>query len=332
MNAVMKTEKDFAVSIFTEAGLGAGFGHLSRCLALAQEMKVDCKLFVQSDSKLPSNPQFCVTNWRSDIRKCKRLLKENPGIAVFDSYLITQEFLNDVKAETNVLVCIDDFERIVYPSDLILNPSILGPEYRTQNCQIIQGAEYALLNSNLRAVEPKLSHGNLNKILLTFGGLDKIEFLDRTLSKLSASHYDFIALSGTDTRARYLRQKYPLSPVKIKGRLDFQSTVEVFKNVDLAISAGGQTLYELAYLGVPFIAMETACDQFWNVKGFVASGVTPKHFRPQNKCQIDELMDAIISFRDVQKRYEMAKLGREKIDGHGSQRVARILEHKLRVL
>ena len=57
-----------------------------------------------------------------------------------------------------------------------------------------------------------------------------------------------------------------------------QAIAELFTSSDLALSAGGQTLNELAYLGVPFLAIQTGTDQYWNINSYLHSGVTPYHF------------------------------------------------------
>ncbi|MDQ7082427.1 MAG: glycosyltransferase [Aquificota bacterium] len=58
--------------------------------------------------------------------------------------------------------------------------------------------------------------------------------------------------------------------------LIFYPSAEEMKNLmldaDIAISAGGQTLYELARVGVPTIAVAVAENQMWNVSEWQEAG------------------------------------------------------------
>ena len=43
----------------------------------------------------------------------------------------------------------DDFDRIIYPVDLIVNPSVMGPQYLMQVAQVISGSDWVVLRREI---------------------------------------------------------------------------------------------------------------------------------------------------------------------------------------
>jgi len=113
--------------------------------------------------------------------------------------------------------------------------------------------------------------------------------------------------------------------LQICGRLEVINLADLFVSADLVISAGGQTLHELSYLGVPFLAIESGADQFWNISAYVKHNVTPEHFKADDPHLEQKLLDRLTSLKDLSLRGAMAERGIGLIDGGGAARIAEIL-------
>jgi spore coat polysaccharide biosynthesis predicted glycosyltransferase SpsG len=100
---------------------------------------------------------------------------------------------------------------------------------------------------------------------------------------------------------------------------------ETMQKSDIAISAGGQTLYELARVGVPTIGICIAQNQLQNLNGWSRSGFLEYIGWYNNKDIQSKLIAALKKMKPYNKRIICSKKIRELIDGRGSSRVCDIL-------
>jgi spore coat polysaccharide biosynthesis predicted glycosyltransferase SpsG len=90
---------------------------------------------------------------------------------------------------------------------------------------------------------------------------------------------------------------------------------------DLVISACGQTLHELAYLGIPCIGITSGDDQVLNMKNYVKSGYLLQEIY-WNDVDIEEkIFHSIDILRDRKKRSEVSMTGRSIIRGDGLENI-----------
>ena len=315
-----------SILILTEAGGDLGYGHLTRCLAIAQELGSEADLLVQPGGEVKFDDIGRVVPWRDDlIGAISTGGCANPAAVLVDSYLADRSVLEKIGGSGCYLAVIDDYDRMQYPAELIINPAILGPELSFQNSKVVSGASWVILRSQIRAHPPKRQHGNLTRLLLTFGGADRKRLLDRLLPVLGDLEFEVMILAGSDERAAQLSLKLSGDRFKVFGRLGAKAIAELFTSSDLALSAGGQTLNELAYLGVPFLAIQTGKDQYWNINSYLQSGVTPYHFHGDDLLLDSKLLNQIEGLKSPSLRRDMASRGRGLIDGQGAKRIADVL-------
>jgi spore coat polysaccharide biosynthesis predicted glycosyltransferase SpsG len=97
---------------------------------------------------------------------------------------------------------------------------------------------------------------------------------------------------------------------------------------DLAVSAGGQTLYELASVGCPTVAVRIASNQDGQLSVFEEAGFL-RIVGHGNLSNIVETICEVVKtlLGDSQTRVAMSAAGQRLIDGQGALRVAqRIVE------
>ncbi|MBU3568178.1 hypothetical protein [Polynucleobacter alcilacus] len=317
------------ILILTEAGGSVGYGHISRCLGITQALSGEAGLVLTSSEEMTFENNSRVSNW---IRNPAELPDLNggkwPNTVLIDSYNADIDCINYLRKSVNYLAVIDDFDRMPYPCDSIINPSLLGPNYSQQCAKIFKGSEFIILREDIRFSKPKQKHGELKSLLVTFGGGDTSPILNLTLPILEALDLNIHVLTGDNEKASFLRSKFRSNKFNILGRLNSYEVAKLFLDIDLAISAGGQTLNELAFLGIPFIAVETGMDQYWNIEGYVQNLVTGRHLYAKDPQFRTLLLAEISRMRDLSLRVEASRLGRGIVDGLGANRISNLLKNK----
>jgi spore coat polysaccharide biosynthesis predicted glycosyltransferase SpsG len=92
---------------------------------------------------------------------------------------------------------------------------------------------------------------------------------------------------------------------------------------DIAVSGGGQTLYELAATATPTVAVRMAGNQTRNVSGLQASGVLAWAGDVQDGDLESRVRTRVRRLAEnPQERAAMAAAGRSLVDGRGAERVA----------
>lgn len=312
------------IAILTEAGGSVGFGHLTRCEAIYESCS-NTSLLVQQEGEekfeLPLGAQSL--SWRKRPDSIFQLGKWDAILV--DSYLADRSVLEGLRTYTPLLAVLDDYERMIYPCDLIINPSIQGPDYKDQLAKIEKGADYVILRKEIRNHASKSSHGPLRRLVISLGGANKIDLFLRLLPVLAQLELELLVLSGSQQSAEELSIYFQQPNIHVFGRLSAPKVTELFTSSDLAISAGGQTLNELAFLGVPFLTIETGTDQHWNIHSYVSAGVSPVHYMADDPNLEPHLIVQINAVQDVKIREDMSKAGLCFIDGAGGARICGLL-------
>ncbi len=99
--------------------------------------------------------------------------------------------------------------------------------------------------------------------------------------------------------------------------------LDIMLDSDAAISAGGQTLYELARVGVPTISIAVAENQKHNVYNWQKVGFSKFAGYWDDKSLLSNILKIIELLNDYNIRLDMGKSGKLHVDGQGSQKIAR---------
>jgi spore coat polysaccharide biosynthesis predicted glycosyltransferase SpsG len=93
----------------------------------------------------------------------------------------------------------------------------------------------------------------------------------------------------------------------------------------VAVTAGGGTLYEIAFLGIPGIVLCQCGHQQENASRFQALG-TVINLGDAHKVSRRRIADTLAGLlSDKAKRKEMSRKGKNLIDGGGRRRVTRMI-------
>ena len=182
---------------------------------------------------------------------------------------------------------------------------------------------------------------NLQRVLITTGGSDTchvaFKFLEYIEQKYLLPMYgeqqklgtlEFHVIVGrynTDQeRLNELSKKYP----QIILHKNTKCMSEVMKYCDIAITAGGSTMYELCACGVPMITYAFANNQLPGVEGFEKLGVARYcgDIRQGELSLWNAIEDAIIEYsKNTQYRLQVVNKMHSLVDGNGAIRLAKLL-------
>jgi len=196
--------------------------------------------------------------------------------------------------------------------------------------ECLLGPRYALVESRfgeVRAKSIRPQQRKVESVLLTFGGGDDRGGFERALGWLEALGFSgrrVLLTTGLNPQLEVLRKRADKDG-RIELQVDNWQPAEVMAKCQLAITAGGTAVYELACLGVPTVIVNTAENQqatarAWQERGLAVSlGALEMVVDAVAMEQIGRLME------DGDARLALAKKSWEAVDGRGAERVAAAL-------
>lgn len=263
------------VFILTEGGEGIGFGHITRCSALYDELekksiKVEFIVFGKGIESVLYGKNYENIDWKN-LDYLSKALSQN-DLVIIDSYLANIEIYNWLSVNTHKVLMIDDTQRLEYPKGIVVNPSLYGDklEYKKRKeTRYLLGKDYIILRSEFNEPSQYIPSQTVKKILLTLGGTDLNNLTPRILKKLKDIDDKLeIKVIVNDSFHNLEEIKEVMTPTtKLIFNLSAKEMKNVMESSDFVISACGQTIHELLYLGVPFLPIVTAKNQVNNAKG-----------------------------------------------------------------
>lgn len=301
------------VLILTEGGKDTGFGHTARCLALYQGFKhkgIIAEIIVNGDESVRNifgNIKYTNINWVVKKEEVVKIVKDY-NIVIIDSYLADLDFYKTISNIVETPVYIDDLKRLDYPKGIIVNPSIAGGKLKysfKKWHRYLLGKEFVILRKVFWHVPDKNVKKNIKNILISFGGKDNSSLIYAI--------------------REYLRSKGNFN-IDIKDANQNKATAkEMVKSMlkaDVCISGGGQTIYELARIGVPTIGICLAKNQLLNLKECSQIGLLD-FIGWYNDNRLMSRIEMALEGFDYKKRLKMNQVCKKYIDGKGSKRITK---------
>ncbi len=295
--------------ILTEAGSGIGLGHLARCVGLfdaLEECGCACEIVVAGDapSHIVGNREAHSMGWRAEARVAE--VVGGNDIAVVDSYEASRAIYEAIAGTVPVVVYLDDYDRLPYPPGIVVNGSRVSDARvrdRHSGSTALLGTQYQLLRSPFWSVPERSVRAEVRRILLLSGGAD--------------------AGAMREVMASILRVAYPdvLLDVADSPR-NAEAIRDAMLAADVAVTAAGQTLYELAASGTPAVAVCVADNQIPQARELEHAGVLQLAGvwgDPEVPARVVRLLEVLWGPRE---RAAMAAAGRRLVDGAGARRVA----------
>ena len=189
------------------------------------------------------------------------------------------------------------------------------------------GSQYMPVRKEFWDVQKKVIKENLESIMITFGGVDPRNMTIKTLKLLTKYHRELTKQVVIGKEYKAVEQIESLKDEKTEFiyHPDADEMKKIMIKSDIAISAGGQTLYELARVGVPTIAVAVSDNQLNNIKGLQKAGFAENAGWWQDNDVYNNIKYYIREFSNVDKRLNSYRNGRRLYNGKGSNLIVEFI-------
>ncbi len=327
------------VSIVTEGLYNTGYGHITRCLSIYQafeERNIFPTLFINGDEGCKSflpGIKYEIFDWLNNQDELIAKLKGSELVFV-DSYLAPLDLYKRISALSTFPVYIDDNMRLDYPEGGILNGSINAEQMGYPNkagTTYFLGPKYIPLRKEFWTGKEKQIKSEIQSVLLTFGGQDVENLTPRMLRLLVRNQPDLkkkVVIGGAFKNIDLIVEaKDDLT--EIYHSPSGSEMLKIMYHSDIAISAAGQTIYELARVGVPTIAIAVAENQINNLNGWIKEEFLTAGFSGETVNLENRLLVVFNNYNKREVRLKLSAIGRKKVDGLGARRIVQSVLEQL---
>ena len=276
-----------------DANKTIGAGHLMRCLSIANKLssKGIKSVFFSSDENTKNVIDYkyechilqtSYTNIEEGIEKIlEKIEVEKPLCLVTDSYYVNNNYFVRLKDKVK-LVYIDDYAKEKFDIDVLINYNIYAELkkykelYNKSKVKFIIGDKYVPMRSEFEYNNISEFANNVRNVFVSTGGADPLNITSKILDiivndgRLKYLNY-YVIVGNLNPRTALLNKKVNKSS-NITLCNNVKNMKELMCECDLAISAAGSTLYELAVCKIPTICFITADNQIELAKGFAKRG------------------------------------------------------------
>jgi len=327
--------------IRADAHYQIGFGHVMRCLALAQAWQerggqvtfISHKLLPDVLRQRLASEQVNLllinelAGSPDDAQQLIALAREiQARVIIVDGYQFDTVYQRYIKDAGFPLLVLDDYSHTdLYLADWVLNQNPHATKslypYHGDATQLLLGTRYALLRREFwrwRGRRYERPYAGRN-ILVTLGGTDPQNMTTVVIEKLeSISQHDLsvvIVVSAANPNLEVLQTAISRSRHMVRLETNITDMTPLMEWADLAISAAGSTLWELALMGVPTCAIITADNQRRGAEAFAGAGAIKLLDTDFDPVMITQLL------LDEQARTDLSHKAQAAVDGYGVERV-----------
>jgi len=278
-----------------KGGSENGYGHAYRCKEIIKHLKVIPIIFTKNHEIIEffdSNIPYIQCFQYKDFHTVSKYIMNNRvcGI-IFDCHGPERkeiEILKNIK--TVAIECITD---ACYNCNILID-SQRQPDQISNH---LFGLDFVIIRDEFFFIRKKSPIEEIKKIAIICGGSSK-----------AFEIYN-------DIRESILKYNFDILNPYV-----FSNYIEYISNADAAITAGGVGMYELAFLGIPFIAFPLVKHQKKNIENFILNG--GKCIYMKNNYEIDKYLNILLH----QDNYEQFYANQKIIDGKGLERILAALE------
>jgi UDP-2,4-diacetamido-2,4,6-trideoxy-beta-L-altropyranose hydrolase len=311
-----------------------------RCLALGQGIKdnsgnVAFVTYCESEGLINrlKKEDFYIHKLQSPC-SCEKSLQimseEKPDWVVLDGYHFDTQYQKAIKDAGYRLLYIDDFAHLdYYYADIILNQNYGAAKFHYNAepyTKILAGTEYVLLRREFidyaafKRDIPDVGH----KVLITLGGADPE---NNTLKVMKAVNLVTVSLEikvvigAGNPHNRSVSDEANNSMHKVEILQAVENMAPLMAWADSAISAGGTTIWELAFMGLPSLLCIVAANQENAVTTLAHDGVIQSAGWIKER-KVEDFAEAVSQLvRTKTLRGSMVIKEKETVDGKGITRI-----------
>ncbi len=332
-----------------------GAGHLMRCLTVAESMgKMLCSrqniIFLCADEQSADMAASCgfqvkvlgtdyqdmeseLPVWEDLLQRQELLQKEELSgkqhVILADSYYVTDEYLERLGAYGRVYL-MDDMQEHTYPVDAVINYNVFADEdsyrqlYKGTETEFFVGRDYVPVRQQFLNRDYKVSE-SVKNVLITTGGGDQDNIAGAVLKAIYSGDMEFHVATGKYNPHLDTLKELEGTCENVHIYHDVSDMAGLMQKCDIAVTAGGTTIYELAALGIPFLCFSYAKNQEALTEYIGVNGIAGflGAYHRNAEAVLDNLQ---VLFGQYCAEYDLRKTCYEKerklIDGKGAVRLA----------
>jgi spore coat polysaccharide biosynthesis predicted glycosyltransferase SpsG len=330
------------VLLAADGGPEIGLGHLGRALATAAALEAEgawAGVAAPSDGAFRARVAararpITIAGWPAwDVAALDALVAAartaGAGTVVVDSYRADDDALERLRAAGLRLASFDDVAATPSPCHVVIDPSPGAAKRprrsRHGDTRFLLGPRFAPLRPEFWLPPARKARDRVESVVLTLGGGAVPTLVERLLAALDAAPGDFVVdpLVGPFGDPAALAAAVARCRRVVRVHHDPPDVRTLLLEADVAVSAAGQTLFELAWAGCPAVAIAIADNQQANLAGFEACGTVVALDGPDTAGFPERLAQAVADLlADGEARRAMADAGQRLVDGRGARRVA----------
>lgn len=338
--------------IRADAGERIGTGHVMRMIALAEAYQdrggaitfacVSCPDALVERMRREGMGfewiQCEPSDSANDIKQTIALAKSYGAKWIaLDGYHFGAEYQREFRETGFCALAVDDFGHAGhYCADLVLNQNLHADKSyysnREAHTRLLLGPDYVQLRREFRQwmnwkreIPP-----TARKILVTLGGSDPDNLTAKILNALPGVNKKdlevIVVVGGGNQHYQSLLALAELLPMQIRFERDTPDMDKWMAWADAAISSGGTTVWELAFMGLPSLVGQIGPAEDKLVGGLERLDLFSRigWFRDASSKQIAATVTTLL--RDADLRNNMSRKARKLIDGRGCDRVVALLQ------
>ncbi len=337
------------VLIHCNASTEIGFGHLFRCLALADALRRNQLLSVAfAMAESPAGFErireqgFPLFTWSSDRGMTREewlqetLQQSGSRILLLDLRdPLHPDFIRQCRSRGLVLAGLDDLTATRCLMDLLFSPPLFDPEelsWEGFTGTHYHGWEWVVLRPEFRPPAPR-PENRPPRILVTMGGSDPAGLTEQAVQALCLAGGGFqadIVLGPGFPREGKVRELLQEACFLYQLHRNATDMATRMASADMAVASFGMTAYELAAMGVPALYLCLTPVHHTRARGFAAQGLA-RNLGLYNRVIPEEFAMEIHQLavsRD--RRLSMKQAAQQKELGSGADRVAARIADALR--
>jgi UDP-2,4-diacetamido-2,4,6-trideoxy-beta-L-altropyranose hydrolase len=322
-----------------------GTGHVMRCLALAQAWQSEggSVYFVGEipeglasrlrEEGITVRTLDASPGEENDVLETARMAHAvGASWVVVDGYHFDGSYQRRLREEGVRVLFVDDYGHADnYNTDLVLNQNIDAEvtlyDNRSEHTELLLGTRYALLRKEFWPWrEPRRTpQREANRVLVTLGGADPDNCTEEVVGALGGLNREdvrcTVVIGGSNPNKKSVAAAAERTDVAVDLRSDVSDMASLMAEHDIAVSAGGSTCWELAFMGIPNVVLVLADNQRGIAEGLEDTGTALNIGWHQEVTQEEIIRRVFELLRNDKRRLEMANKAQRLVDGKGPERV-----------
>jgi len=294
-----------------------GTGHVMRCLVLAMKLKEKgahiqfiCQNYKGSLINKIRSHGFNVFELKSKIKQkqdaeaCASILqKDKVDWIIVDSYDLDHIWHKYIRPYCKSIMVIDDLANREYDCDILLDQNYCYnfkdryDDLLPKKCIKFLGPKSLILRDEFVKIQKINKEGrkNIERVILFFGGSDNSHEtikVVKILPSVDNLNLNFDIILGVNNPDIEIITNLCKNIDRVNIHIQINNMAEIMSKADLAIIAGGSTIWEACCLGVPVCTVVTAENQKYIVS-YLDSMDLVKNIGTSEKLTSENMLEII---------------------------------------